>query len=103
MWSVSADPLRFQEAVEWFRGKVPLLKGEWGQLTQEARRRAFTAAGVALLDRLALLHQSVLRALEEGTPLEEWRKEALRVLGGRWSYGHLETIFRNKLQSLLAS
>jgi len=99
MWSVSADPLRFQEAVEWFRGKVPLLKGEWGQLTQEARRRAFTAAGVGLLDRLALLHQSVLRALEEGTPLEEWRKEALRVLGGRWSYGHLETIFRNNVQA----
>jgi len=99
MWSVSADPLRFQEAAEWFRGKVPLLKGEWGQLTQEARRRAFTAAGVALLDRLALLHQSVLRALEEGTPLEEWRQEALRVLGGRWSYGHLETIFRNNVQA----
>ena len=99
MWSVSADPSRFQEAAEWFRGKVPLLKGEWDQLTQEARRRAFTAAGVALLDRMAELHASLLRALEEGTPLDEWRREALGILGQGWNRGHLETIFRNNVQA----
>lgn len=99
MWSVSADPLRFEEAIAWFQGRVPLLKAEWSQLTEEARRRAFTAAGVALLDRMAELHASLLRALEEGTPLDEWRREALGILGQGWNRGHLETIFRNNIQA----
>lgn len=99
MWSVSPKPSRFEEAVAWFRAKVPLLKPEWAQLTLEARRRAFTAAGVAALDLLAELHGSLLRALEEGTPYGEWQKEALGILGQGWSRGHLETVFRNNIQA----
>jgi len=99
MWSVSPDPAKFQEAVDWFRGKVPLLKSEWRMLTEEARRRAFTAAGVASLDLLGLLQASLLRALEQGTPFGEWKKEAARIVQGGLSQAHLETIFRNNVQA----
>jgi SPP1 gp7 family putative phage head morphogenesis protein len=99
MWSVSPDPAKFQEAVDWFRGKVPLLKSEWGLLREEARRRAFTAAGVASLDLLGLLQASLLRALEQGTPFGEWKKEATRIVQGGLSQAHLETIFRNNVQA----
>ncbi len=98
MWSVSADPLKFEEAVRWFEGKVPLLPGEFKQLEAEAKRRAFTMAGVAELDRMAWLHQTLLEAIESGQTLDEWRGRVGERLRSR-SPVHLETVFRTNVQS----
>ena len=102
MWSVSADPLKFEEAVRWFEAKVPLLPGEYQQLEAEAKRRAFTMAGVAELDRLAWLHQTLLDALEKGQTLDEWRKRVRERLQHAHP-GHLETVFRTNVQSAYAA
>ena len=102
MWSVSADPLKFEEAVRWFEAKVPLLPGEFRRLEAEAKRWAFTMAGVAELDRLAWLHQTLLDALEKGQTLDEWRKRVRERLK-RAHPGHLETVFRTNVQSAYAA
>jgi len=98
MWSVSPDPLRFEEAVRWFEGKVPLLPGEFKRLSAEAKRRAFTMAGIAELDRLAWLHQTLLDALEEGQTLDAWRKRVVERVKAAHPV-HLETVFRTNVQS----
>ncbi len=98
MWSVSADPLRFEEAIRWFEGKVPLLPGEFKRLSAEAKRRAFTMAGVAELDRMAWLHQTLIDALEEGQTLDQWRKRVRERMQNAHP-GHLETAFRTNVQS----
>ncbi len=98
MWSVSPDPLRFEEAVRWFEGKVPLLPGEFKRLSAEAKRRAFTMAGIAELDRLAWLHQTLVDALEAGQTLDEWRKRVMERFQTAHP-GHLETAFRTNVQS----
>jgi SPP1 gp7 family putative phage head morphogenesis protein len=101
MWRVSADPTRPEEAIAWFQARVPLPKEEWVRLQEAARRRAFTVAGVASLDLLAEVWESLVRALEEGTPYEEWKKgvrEKLESAWGRRDGQRVETIFRTNVQ-----
>ncbi len=101
MWRVSADPTRPEEAIAWFRARVPLTRDEWDTLTAKVRRKAFTVSGVALLDVVAEVWESLTKALEDGTPYEEWKKEVREKLEAAWGRrdGHrLETIFRTNVQ-----
>jgi SPP1 gp7 family putative phage head morphogenesis protein len=101
MWRVSADPTRPEEAIAWFQARVPLRKEEWARLQEVARRRAFTVAGVASLDLLAEVWESLVRALEEGTPYEEWKRgvrEKLESAWGKRDGQRVETIFRTNVQ-----
>lgn len=102
MWKVTADPTRFEEAIAWFRSKVPITKPEWEQLTETARRQAFTIAGVADLDLIAEVQESMAQALEQGVFYRDWAasvKEQLAAAWGREDAVRLETIFRTNIQS----
>jgi SPP1 gp7 family putative phage head morphogenesis protein len=102
MWKVTADPTRFEEAIAWFRGKVPITKPEWEQLTDVARRRAFTIAGVADLDLMAEVQESMMRALEQGVFYRDWAasvKDQLYAAWGGPDAVRLETIFHANIQS----
>ncbi|AZF88290.1 head morphogenesis protein [Meiothermus phage MMP7] len=106
MWRVSANPVHPEEAIAWFRARLPLPKAEWLALEERARRKAFTVAGVAQLDLLAEVWDSLARALEEGTPYTEWAKEArtrLEDTWGRRNSARLETIFRTNVQMAYSS
>ena len=106
MWKVSANPVNPEEAIAWFRSRVPLPKDEWQALQEQARRKAFTVAGVASLDLLAEVWDSLGRALEEGIPYAEWAKEVrgkLEAAWGRPNGQRLETIFRTNVQMAYSS
>lgn len=106
MWRVSANPVNPEEAIRWFRARVPLHKKEWRTLEERARRKAFTVAGAAQLDLLAEVWDSLSRALEEGTPYTEWAKEArtrLEDTWGRRNSARLEIIFRTNVQMAYSS
>jgi SPP1 gp7 family putative phage head morphogenesis protein len=105
-WRVSPQPLRFEEAVAWFRQKVILSEAEFRQLTEEARRRAFTVAGMAQTEVLAALWESLAQALEHGTPYEEWRRSVLPRLEAAWlgeSSHRLKIIFQTNILSAYAA
>ena len=102
MWKVSASPTAFDEAVAWFRGKVPIPDPEFRLLSERARQRAFFISGVSGLDVLADAWGSILSALEQGTPYAEWKATAAQTLEAAWGQArpwHLETIFRPNIQS----
>jgi SPP1 gp7 family putative phage head morphogenesis protein len=106
MWKVSANPVNPEEAIAWFRSRVPLTREEWDTLTAQARRKAFTVTGVAGLDLLAEVWDSLGRALEEGIPYAEWAKEVrgkLEAAWGRPDGQRLETIFRTNVQMAYSS
>ncbi|GIW32411.1 PBECR2 nuclease fold domain-containing protein [Meiothermus taiwanensis] len=85
-WRVNVDPLRPAEAIEWFRKKVTIRAEEFRQLTDRARRRAFTVAGITSLNLLEDVYKSLLDALEMGTPYEEWAKNLGPKLEAAWGF-----------------
>jgi len=101
MWRVSADLTRPEEAIAWFQARVPLTREEWDTLTAQVRRKAFTVSGVALLDVVAEVWESLTKALEDGTPYREWAdgiRNRLEAAWGRRNGQRVETIFRTNVQ-----
>lgn len=101
MWKVTAEPQRFDDAVDWFANKTPVTRDLAHQVNEYCDRRAFTIAGVAQLDVVQQAHASLVKAIEQGTPFEDWKKSVEADLTKAWGRkdGHrIETIFRNATQ-----
>ena len=101
-WQVTSEPLRFDEAVEWFGNRFPITEEIAAELGEYAGPRAWKIAGVAQLDIVQDVHSSLERAIATGIPFEEWQdevEEALTKAWGRKDTARLETIFINATQS----
>lgn len=97
-----ADPERFPEASKWFREKTPVTRDVWNEMTREARAQSFTIAGAQQLDIVQNVMDSLQRAIDKGTPLEDWRADIKFSLGekfGQIKASHLDTAFINAHQS----
>lgn len=77
-----ADPDKFEEASKWFRGRTPVTKAEWDLMTKQARRQAFTIAGTQQLKVVQTVFDSLQKAIDKGTPIEQWRKKLSKKLKG---------------------
>ncbi len=100
-WDVTTDPARFDEAADWFKARVPIPAEAWRQLEQEAREKAFTISEVANLGLVEDVWTALERAVEDGTTLEDFRKEVGDDLEAAWGGSdpwRLETIFRTNVQ-----
>jgi len=106
MWKVSANPVNPDEAIAWFQARVPLTREEWDTLTAQVRRKAFTVSGVAILDIVTEVWESLTKALEDGTPYHEWAREIKQKLETAWGRPNgqrIETIFRTNVQMAYSS
>lgn len=96
-------PLPFAEAIEQYKGRVPLTSEQFGRLSDEARTQAFAMAGVNREDAAAELYGATLQAIEEGTSGQEWERQARGILAAKGIAGpdaHLMRLtFRNQTQS----
>ena len=105
MWRVTADPQKFEEAVEWFRRRVPLTDDEFKALSDDARRRAFAVSGVAELDLVNDVFEALDAAIESGLDFRDFEKAVGEKLEAAWGgtekrkAWRLENIFRTNLQS----
>ena len=101
MWRVTADPDRFDEAVSWFRLRIPTLDSVLDSLTGWARRRAFTVAGVTQLDMVHAVWRVLEKTIAEGGSLDDFKRAARETLtqawGGRDAY-RIETVYRTNVQ-----
>ena len=97
-WALSADP--FEEALNFFKGKVPMTEAQFYKLGEEARIRAFTVANMASLDALKDIQNSLIKAIETGQGLGDWKKSMADVLK-QWDISgwRAETIYRTNLQT----
>lgn len=103
-WRVTADVLRFDEAIAWFRARLPITDDELDKLTASSRQRAWTIAGVAQLSVVQQVWDSMGKALERGTSFADWKKGALGPIVQAWGSPdspRVETTFRNGVQSAL--
>ncbi|WP_035243978.1 phage head morphogenesis protein [Desulfonatronovibrio hydrogenovorans] len=84
---VEYGSLSFDEAIEFFRGKINVPTERWNDLWKQAHDVAFMSAGAAKADLLVDLRSAVDQAISEGTTLTEFRKkfdQAVQKHG--WNY-----------------
>lgn len=101
---VSTDP-QDSDALKWFLEKVPVTREVWDAMSQEARQKAFTVAGVAQADLLTQVYKAVADAIRNGTGLGQFKKDIRAKLLSAWGEQvanpawRIETIFRTNVQS----
>lgn len=94
------DPVKFHEAIQAFRARVPMTEDEWDALQESEREFAFTVAGVAQAELVADVYEAIERAIEDGTDIDDFRAEIGADLEDSWGGeepGRLETIFRTNV------
>lgn len=90
----------FKEAIDWHRQRDPLTNEEWRKRQDWYRRRSFTVANVAQLDLVSDVHRAIGKAIEDGTTLEDFKKDVGEKLKTAWAGTvkdppwRLEVIFR---------
>ena len=93
-------PLVFAEALAWAKGRrVTLPDVYYGELQGLARAMSFSVAGLAKLDQLQAVKDSLTEALESGETLRDWQKRVKAGDIGLDLPAHrLENIFRTNIQ-----
>lgn len=86
-----------EEALAYWRRKVPVTKQDFDALTQEMQALAFTASGVHRLEDLQAVSDAIGRAIANGTTLDQFRSEVGDLLKNRRH--HIETVFRTNTQT----
>lgn len=98
---MTADPTRFAEACDDFASRAPITREEADAIDDYARRRSFWITGVAEMDMLDTIQQSITKALEDGVDFRKWKKEIGPLLTEAWGKRdshRLETVFINATQ-----
>lgn len=99
--SIEYKPLPFDEAIDFFKGKVPLTKDQYEKLQKDVKAKAFTIARIAEADVIQDVYDELLKSLEQGTTFEQFKKSLdLEKLGwtGEEAY-RLDTVFRTNIQN----
>ena len=95
-------PVKFEQAVDFLKSKVPMSKDEWNVLEPKLRFRAFTVAKLGSAEVVDKAKQVLINALEAGgnykTTWEELKDrvdtDSLKIKPNYW-----ETVFRTNTQS----
>lgn len=93
-------PLPFEEAIAWAKGRgVVLPDVYYGELQGLARAMAFSVAGLASMDQLQMVRDSLAKATENGESLQSWQKrvEAWEIPLDLPAH-RLDNLFRTNLQ-----
>ena len=96
-WDLSPDA-ELDEALKWFRRRVPIGSTDFDALQENARRQAFWMAKVATAQRAKRIQDSLAEALKQGQSFAVWKK-ANRGILQRVPKAHLETAFRSWAQT----
>lgn len=92
-WTLSPSA-ELDEAITWFRRRMPMGAIEQAALADNARRTAFWMSAIATKQRAARVQRSLEIAFANGMDFETWKRTAKANLR-RIPEGHLQTTFRN--------
>lgn len=96
--SATTEPEEFEEAVDWFGRRWPITDELEATLSDYAQARAWKIAGVTQLDVVTYVHDSLKRAVRDGTHFNDWKRDVAGKLTEQWGRSNssrLETIFVN--------
>ncbi len=84
---VNYGSLPFDNAVEFFQGKLNLPTAAWTDIWEGMHARAFTIAGAMGEELLINLREAVQSAIESGTTLQQFRKDFDHIVNKHgWGY-----------------
>lgn len=93
----------FEEAVRYFKGKIPVTSKEYYQLSAEYQKLAFTVSGYTHAQIIRQFHERLLNALEEGTTIKVFQEAMNEFLEEQGYEGitpfQADNIFRTNIQS----
>ena len=98
-----ADPAAFEEAVRWFRARVPMTDDDFQALEDRSYHHAFRVAGLAQLDLVTQVWEALDRAIAQGESLDSFRAAVGDKLASAWGRDmpwRVETIFRTNAQTV---
>lgn len=103
MHDENLKPLAFEEAVAYFKDKVPMTAKEYAALIEEARAKAFTVSNVATLDIVQDIYEELLRAIDEGLTVAEFGARINAYIEDKGYLGltpyRVDNIFRTNIQT----
>lgn len=95
--------MTFQDAVDYFRGRVPVTSDVFYGLAKEYRSLAFTVSGYTKAQIIKRFYDAILAALEDGTTLADFRRDMNDFLTEQGYAGldpvQADNIFRTNIQT----
>ena len=99
----SREDMTFQEAVDYFKERVPVTAEIFYQIAEEYRALAFTVSGYTKAQILKKFYDELLSALEEGSTLQEFQANMNDFLESEGYEGlnpeQADLIFRTNIQT----
>jgi len=101
LWSITW--LQPEEAMAYWRERLPLTQDELLRIAEAHRIRAFTVAGVTSLQFIQAIWEAIDQAIAEGITMQEFAERVTAVAEKRGFTGlaphHLDTVFLNNVSS----
>ena len=95
--------ITFEEAVDYFKERVPVTASQFYKIAEEYRSLAFTVSGYTSVQILKRFYEEILAALEEGNTLQEFRANMNDFLETEGYEGitplQADNIFRTNIQT----
>lgn len=76
-----------EKAIEYFKSKGYTFTWDWWDMWQEAHAKAFTVAKVMRMDILQDIRDALQKALDEGTPFQQFKKDLTPTLQAKGWWG----------------
>lgn len=101
--ALTTKEIKFEEAAEYFGEKFTLTPKQFYELSDEYRSLAFTVGGYTRIQTIKKFHDELLRAIENGSTLEQFRSEMNTFLESKGYEGltnfQADNIFRTNIQT----
>lgn len=96
------DPAKYDEAVKWFRARVPMTDEAFDALVLAEREHAFVVANVTQANTVQTIYNAIDTALVKGTTFAEFKKAVVPALKEEMTgptQAQLETVFSTNVMS----
>lgn len=98
MPEVEYERLPFDKAIEYFRDKLQIPSDRWDVIWDEISDYAFAVSTVTRADILNDIYSEILKALEQGTTLQQFKKDFDSIVAKRgWTDGGTFSAYRTEL------
>lgn len=89
-----------EEAIAYWKDKVPVSASKYKQLSEEVRSRAFAVSSLARADQVAAMQQAIGKAIEDGESFSDFKKRIADVTKeAQLRPWQLANIYRTNIQS----
>jgi len=85
--AANVGTLPFNEAIDFIKNKIDIPTETYQDITDDMHGRGFVVAGAMKQEIVADFHKSILKAIEDGTDIAEFRKDFDKIVKKHgWSY-----------------